>query len=208
MILTMSCLTASAQSKPVDKDQLIHELQVEVQKLESQIASGNTAYDLDATPGSNASWWQTFWGAFGAISTAVGAIAMCSALALIFWAKRQLRFDAWVHAQDLFNPKHEKDEFITARKIMFRRYHNKETEWSGEEREQAMLVCRQMDQLVQLAPFLTEKKILNTWYDNIGKCWHVVEGIVKEEQEKWPQKWKAFERLGRKAYSMVQKDSK
>ena len=143
---------------------------------------------------------ETFWTAAGAVFTAVAAAA-------IVLAARQLKFDAWLKAQELFT----KDDFRDARRIVMEECKGKDLNtWSSDQRQKGLLVCRRMDEFVRLSPFLgrtflLKSRMLDVWYDPIGKCWSVLEPLVREEQTKWPEKWNAFAHLGKRAQDRIEK---
>jgi len=131
--------------------------------------------------------WGTFWSAVGAIFTAVASIA-------IFLGILQLRFDAWVKAQEIFT----EDEFVDARTKLFKRLDNPHQPWTDAERENATKVCRKMDEIARLVPFLSKKITLDAWDDPFAKAWFILEPVVREERERcdWSRKWKAFQDIG------------
>jgi hypothetical protein len=141
-----------------------------------------------------------FWTATGAIFTVIAASA-------IVLAARQLKFDAWLKAQELF----VKNDFRKARKVVLEELKCKPfASWTSAQRKQGLLVCRRMDEFVRLAPFLgktflLKNRMLDVWYDPIGKCWSTLEPLVREEQKNWPEKWDAFETVGMKATNIIQK---
>jgi len=141
-----------------------------------------------------------FWTATGAIFTTVAAFA-------IVFAARQLKFDAWLKAQDLF----VKDDFRDARKFVMEDLKGIAfSEWTLDQKNQGLLVCRKMDEFVRLGPFLgrtflLKSRMLDVWYDPIGKCWSVLKPLVHEEQTKWPEKWDAFARFGKRAEKIIKK---
>lgn len=136
--------------------------------------------------------WSLGWDMVSAIATALGTAA-------IFFAIRQLRFEAWVKVQEIFTHPH----FIKARATIFARLDDDGSRlWSADEKKAAMLVCRKMDELCRLVPYLGlvpwlgRRLALAVWDDPIGKAWFLVEPFVRAEQKKWPTKWEAFEKLG------------
>jgi hypothetical protein len=136
---------------------------------------------------------DTFWSALGALATLAGVGA-------ILYAAKQLRFDAWVKAQDIW----VSEGFTTARREVFARLDNLQAPWSAEEKTKGLNVCRRIDEFVRLAPYLGKRKMLAIWGDPLAKAWLVLEPLVTEERSttSWPTKWDAFEKFGRKALAM------
>lgn len=67
---------------------------------------------------------DVFWSAVGAIATVVGAIA-------IFFAISQLRFEAWLKAQEIWTAR----EFVQARGRVFARLDTGNAEWKAPEED-------------------------------------------------------------------------
>ena len=103
-----------------------------------------------------------------AVATLVGACG-------IFSAVYQLRFHAWIKAQEIFTDPH----FVDARRKVF----NKQDAGNGPWEESDYFVCRKMDEIARLEPFLPNRKILTTWSDPIGKSWVKLRNLVKEERD-------------------------
>ena len=144
--------------------------------------------------------WSFLFNALTAISAAVGSIAFIFAVV-------QLRFNSWVKAQAIFN----EQKFVDARGVILNRYGCDNQEWTDKDKRNALLVCRRMDELARVVPFMRKKTALNAWDDPIGKCWDVLKDLVKEEQNcicHWREKWMAFENLGKKALARVKKREK
>ena len=144
--------------------------------------------------------WELFFVAVTAGAALVGSTA-------IIIAVLQLRFSAWLKAQEIFTGRC----FTKARGVVLRRYWSGEQGWTKEDdKESAKEVCRRMDELARLRPFISESKILETWDDPMGKCWSVLKDFVKKEQWtcKWPAKWRPFETLGAKALARVKEREK
>lgn len=144
--------------------------------------------------------WGTFWSAVSAIFTAIASIAIILGI-------RQLQFDAWLKAQEIFTD----DDFVENRAKIFTRLSNPNQPWTDDEKKMAEKVCRKMDELARLVPFFglfpfsRRKLFFDTWDDPLAKTWLVLKPVVKQEQErcKWPAKWKAFEELGQKAVNKL-----
>lgn len=104
---------------------------------------------------------------------------------------------AWLKAQEVWTEK----AFRDGRARVFARYHKNETAWSPLERDEAKEVCRRMDEIAQLAPFLGKDKILSVWSDPLAKAWFVLKPVIEDERQKseWKQKWKDFDQLGQEA---------
>lgn len=133
---------------------------------------------------------EIFWAAVGAIFTAVSSGA-------IIFAIRQLRFDAWLKAQEIWTS----DEFTKLRGNIYSRLENSEQDWSSEMEKEALTVCRRMDEFARLIPYLPKRTALEIWGIPFAKAWLILEPIVKKERIKtaWEQKWSGFEELGRSA---------
>ncbi len=129
------------------------------------------------------SWnWNTFWAAFGTLA--------------IWAAVGQLWFNAWVKAQDIFTSAC----FVKARTAVFAHFDDPGQRPDPNSYD-AMMVCRKMDEMAHLVPFLGQKKVLREWGNPIAKAWLLLEPTVKGERERshWDGKWRKFERLGRNA---------
>jgi len=133
---------------------------------------------------------DVFWSAVGAVATVVGAIA-------IFFAVSQLRFEAWLKAQEIWTAR----EFTQARGRVFARLDSGNTEWTEKEEDEAFDVCRKMDEFAGLIPYLPKRTALRIWGVPFAKAWLILAPVVDKERAKcaWPDKWHAFERLGRSA---------
>lgn len=137
--------------------------------------------------------YDTFWSAVSAIFTVVAAFG-------VFFAARQFRFDAWVKAQEIFTD----EEFVKARERVFPCLENPNSSCT---REDALLICRKMDEFAHLAPFLSilsilgRNKAIKFWGNPIAKAWHLLGPFVKQKQDEfgWKTKWAAFQHLGEKA---------
>jgi hypothetical protein len=133
---------------------------------------------------------DVFWSAVGALATVVGAIA-------IFFAISQLRFEAWLKAQEIWTVR----EFTQARGRVFARLDTGNTEWTEQEEDEALDVCRKMDEFAGLIPYLPKRTALRIWGVPFAKAWLILAPVVERERVKcaWSDKWHAFERLGRSA---------
>ena len=135
---------------------------------------------------------DTFWSAVSALATLAGAAA-------IVFAARQLRFEVWLKAQDLW----VSDDFTADRGKVFARLDNLRKPWTPEDEAVGLGVCRRVDEFVRLAPYLGKGRMLRVWGDPLAKAWVVLEPLVRKERDRtaWQTKWDAFERLGTKALS-------
>lgn len=135
---------------------------------------------------------DTFWSAVSALATVAGAVA-------IVFAARQLRFEAWVKAQEIW----VSDDFTRARGKVFARLDNLESlrgPWTPEDKTIGLNVCRRCDEFVRLAPYLGRRRMLSVWGEPLAKAWVVLEPLVNEERRvAWPAKWDAFESVGQSA---------
>jgi hypothetical protein len=133
---------------------------------------------------------DTFWSALSAIATLAGATG-------ILLAARQLRFEAWLKAQEIW----VHNDFTEARGKLFAHVENPPARWEGEDKALALRVCRRIDEFVRLAPYLGRRRMLAVWGDPLAKAWFLLEPLVRDERKAagWSTKWDAFERLGKEA---------
>ena len=133
---------------------------------------------------------EIFWSATSAVATVAGVAA-------IFFAIRQLRFEAWLRAMEIFMAR----EFTVARGLIFARADHDEVEWRDDEKKAGLDVCRRMDEFARLIPHLPKKTALDVWGVPFAKAWLILAPLVDQERAKcrWPTKWDAFESLGRDA---------
>lgn len=134
----------------------------------------------------------TFWSAVSALATLAGVAA-------ILFAARQLRFEAWLKAQEIW----VLDDFTADRGKVFVRLDNLSQVWTPEDEALGLKTCRRVDEFVRLAPYLGKRRMLRVWGDPLAKAWLVLEPLVRLERDRtaWPAKWDAFERFGTKALS-------
>lgn len=133
---------------------------------------------------------DTFWSAVSAIFTIVASVG-------IYFVYIQMRFQAWVKAQDIFTDKN----FIVARTKVFDCIDHPYKSCSLND---ANIVCRKMDELAHIVPylaFLGKRETLKYWGDPIAKAWCLLEKhvIIEREHTQWLSKWLAFENLGNEA---------
>ncbi|MCK5270201.1 MAG: hypothetical protein KAJ46_05420 [Sedimentisphaerales bacterium] len=143
---------------------------------------------------------QNFWTMVGAIAAMVGAIAAIFAIKAVFYAAKQFKFTGWIAAQELFT----NTEFTKARTEVLKNFpfSTKPAPYLNDDiKEKALTVCRQMDELARLEPYLGSKTIIDTWGYPLGKSWMILEETVNEERDSTyhPTKWGAFMELGREA---------
>ncbi len=131
-----------------------------------------------------------FWYALTAIFTGIASVG-------IILASRQLRFQAWLKAQEIWTA----PDFTQNRGRVFARLDNKKRDWETEEKTDGLQVCRKMDEFAGLIPYLPKRIALRLWGVPFAKAWFVLEPIVNGERAKcgWQDKWHAFERLGTSA---------
>ena len=118
-----------------------------------------------------------------------------------------IQMDAWHRAQDVWTEK----VFTDGRGQMFARLRAKTKVWTAQEKENAKEVCRRMDKFAALVPFLGgSNRVLAIWDDPLGKCWLVLEEIVKDEREttEWQTKWHSFEELGLAALDKLRREGR
>lgn len=131
---------------------------------------------------------------------AIGTLAAVVGAAAILIAARQLRFNSWLKVQEIFTD----EKFVKARGNVYSKLPGRAEQSDKNWTDDDFLVCRKMDELARLAPYLGlfgsgRKLIIETWKDPLAKSWIVLRPLVKEEQERWPEKWKAFEEFGKEA---------
>jgi hypothetical protein len=147
-----------------------------------------------------------------ALWAAITALATVVATAAIFCAARQLRFNAWLKAQEIF----VREEFTDARGRVLRHLQDLNAEWDSNDRKAAYEVCRRMDEFCRLSPYFAltkrrgQKKVLKVWADPIAKSWALLRLLVEGERLKvgWPTKWDAFEKHGEAALKKIPKDQR
>lgn len=133
-----------------------------------------------------------------AVAALIGAVA-------VGFVAQQLWFGAWTKAQEIFVD----EKFTMARGKVYARIPNDaevKSTWTTDDD----MVCRKMDELARLAPYLGifgsgERLVLRTWLDPFAKSWIVLHSLVQEERNKTPgwRKWDAFEKLGKKAMNRL-----
>ncbi len=122
------------------------------------------------------------------------------------YVRNDRQFQSWNRAQDIWKG----SDFREARRRIFQRLHGGATEWSQKEREDALEVCRRMDEFAYLIPFLGLRNALAAWDDPLAKGWMVLKPIVQQEREAtgWKEKWKAFETVGKKALEQLGRENR
>ena len=142
---------------------------------------------------------SNIWTGLSAIFTGIAAY-------VIIMARKQLNFEAWLKAQDLFTDK----EFVDARTFVYQLKSNEYDKWFDEEKDKdkVYLVCRKMDELARLVPFLGEEKVLETWDNPFARLWNKLEKFIEFERSpakaNWPEKWLPFEDIGKKAKDRIE----
>lgn len=148
--------------------------------------------------GSLATWTQ--------VATCVGTICAIVAAGGVYLVWRQLKLAAWANAQEIFT----EPDFVDARTEIQQHFEDETPSCPAEATDQALLVCRKMDQLCCLVveDMIKEEKLFQYWARPIGKCWIVIEQrwrmISKaREHDKHPTKWAAFLTVGERAASQL-----
>jgi len=143
--------------------------------------------------------WSTIWTAIGAVATVLGVVG-------IGFALNQLRFDAWVKAQEIFT----NDEFVKVRTSVFAHFDDPLQPWPDPKSEDAKKMCRKMDELAHLLPFIGRKRMFLVWSHTIAKAWLLLEPTVNTDRRTshWEEKWIAFADLGAKAVEIHPKVKK
>lgn len=138
--------------------------------------------------------WTLVFTALSAVAAAVGAFG-------ILYALKTFRFNTWLKAQAIYMDK----EFYEARKTVLERFEgcnkNNPPTFTPKDKDDALIVCRKMDELARLTPYIKKEKIIETWGNPMGKSWIILEKLVDDvrTQDKNLKKWKAFQRLAEKA---------
>ena len=134
--------------------------------------------------------WSTFW-------IAVSSVASIMGLSIIGFVAYQLWFNAWVKAQEIFT----NDDFVNARTAVYVHFDDPQHPWPDTYSRDAKKVCRKMDEMAHLLPFLGERRMLRWLNHPIAKAWLLLKPTVDQERNTthWEEKWKAFEKLGEKA---------
>jgi hypothetical protein len=119
---------------------------------------------------------------------------------------KEREFNSWLKAQDVWND----EGFRTGRGKIFQRLRDRNRVWSRTEREEALDICRRMDEFAHLAAFLGRRRMLNTWDDPVAKAWIVLEAVVFDERvhSRWRYKWNTFELLGRDALAKLVREGR
>lgn len=139
-----------------------------------------------------ANWWA-----------GIGALATVAAAVGIVLAVKQLRFNAWLKAQEIFVD----EKFVEARGRIFRHLEPQAFTWDSDDQDAGLLVCRRLDELSRLAPYFAFRKsrgrevVLEVWAVPLGRLWGLLDPLVDAERDKvnWQTKWNAFEELGGEA---------
>jgi hypothetical protein len=131
-----------------------------------------------------------FWSAVGAIATVFLTFA-------IFLTRHQIRLQSWLTAQEVFT----NAAFTKIRGRIFAKLDEPTRSWTDDQRNDAMELCRRMDELAWLAPFVGKRLLMKVWGDPLARAWLILEPTVEQERAKTgnSSKWGAFERLGKKA---------
>jgi len=93
-----------------------------------------------------------FWYALTAIFTGIASVG-------IILASCQLRFQAWLKAQEIWTA----SDFTQSRGRVFARLDNKKRDWETEEKTDGLQVCRKMDEFAGLIPYLPKRIALRLW---------------------------------------------
>ena len=134
------------------------------------------------------------------VLTGLRTLATVIAAGGVVYAVKTFMFNTWLKAQAIYTD----EEFRKARKVVFAHFgFNKGNPptFDGPEKEQALIVCRKMDELAHLKWYVSKKKIIETWGHQMGKSWIILEKLVGDvrTQDRYLKKWKAFEGLAKEA---------
>ena len=134
------------------------------------------------------------------VFTGLGAIAAIIGAGGILWAVRSFKFNTWLAAQKIYMDQ----EFYEARKTVLSKFPFDEKNpptFSGAKEDQALFVCRKMDEFAHLTSYVGEEKIIEVFGSPMGKAWMILKETVKKEcgRASHPKKWDAFKHLAEKA---------
>jgi len=146
----------------------------------------------------------------------VSAVAAIIATIAVFYAAKQFQFAGWIAAQELFTD----TDFTKARTEVLKNFpfsikpvpylkdKTKNFTYNRDIKENALTVCRKMDELARLEPYLGSKKIIDTWGYPLGKSWMILEATVNAERKSTYHlaKWNAFMELGGEAVKRLNLD--
>jgi hypothetical protein len=136
---------------------------------------------------------EVFWIAFTGVATLLAACAVVVAV-------RQLRFEAWLRAQEIWTAK----VFTQQRRTIFAFLDVNDKTGITEKTEIALEVCRKLDEFAGLIPYLPKRRALQVWSVPFAKAWALLSEIVENERKKcrWPKKWSELERFGKEALKL------
>ena len=143
------------------------------------------------------SWLVASWHT-GEIWDVVTALATVAGCWTIWYAGRQLELQAWLRVQELWTNK----EFRSGRMKLYKRLEVRNEKWTDPEREEALEVCRKLDEFAALVPYLKRHEALRIFGVPFSSCWLVLKEVVDDERSSkpgranWPEKWKPLERFG------------
>jgi len=165
----------------------------------------NILLNIDYVGIATSLWEKIFSNA--TVWTALGALCAFGCLIGVLFALKQLRFSAWVNAQEIVTD----PEFTGARTRIQDRFESEEYMPTGNDKEDAKMVCRRWDQLCWLVfeGFISKRKVLRYWCVSMGKCFIIVEErwyTISREREIAKghfDKWDAFFQLGSEAAKIV-----
>jgi hypothetical protein len=136
---------------------------------------------------------EVFWIAITGIATGVASTA-------VFIAVRQLRFEAWLRAYEIWSA----DAFTKQRGEIFAFLDRADKTVPSANTETALEVCRKLDEFAGLIPYLPKRRALQVWGVPFAKAWVLLSTIVADERKKskWPEKWNELERFGKEALEL------
>jgi hypothetical protein len=146
------------------------------------------------------------------VLTGLRTLATVIAAGGVYFAVKTFRFNTWLKAQVIYTDQ----EFYKARETVLSHFGFEEESpptFSNQNKDQALLVCRKMDELAHLKWYVGKKKIIETWGLQMGKSWMILKKLVDEvrRQDTHPEKWNAFERFAKiaiKKYSLKKLNQK
>ena len=98
------------------------------------------------------------------IATVASVVAAVAGVVGLFLGWYQLRFKAWLKAQELFVDK----DFVRARTAVFAHFDDRPKPYPDPSNADAQVVCRKMDEFAHLVRFVGRRKVFLGWGDAIA----------------------------------------
>ena len=150
------------------------------------------------------------WAAIGELLlVVVFVVGEIVAIIGLFQLSTDSRFHCWVKAQEIWT----RTKFTRQRTAILTCYRDPKLKYQLGTvlKDDALDVCRRMDEVAYLAEFLGEERIFKTWDDPLAKAWVVLKKDtldVEREKTEWKVKWEAFYVLGKKAAEKLKKEGR